>query len=105
MLAVAWPFGFPARFADSGGAQTRGACPDASRRAQTMCALSPVPAALLGHTTRPEETAETMSPFLMAGQLAPLIQGPPMNESIRPRAKTAGVGAEKQGGFPNLSFF
>ena len=53
MLAVAWPFGSPARFADSfglaqdrsGGAQTR--C------AQTMRALSPVPAALLGHTTRP----------------------------------------------------
>jgi len=45
MLAVAWPFGFPARFADTGGAQTR--C------AQALRALSPVSAALLGHTTRP----------------------------------------------------
>ena len=45
MLAVVWPFGSPARFADSGGAQTP--------FAQIMCALSPVPAALLGHTTRP----------------------------------------------------
>jgi hypothetical protein len=76
MLAVAWPFGFLARFADSGGAQTR--------YAQTMCALSPVPAALLGHTTRPEETAETMSPFLIADQLALLRQGPPIHENIRP---------------------
>ncbi|WP_447962592.1 hypothetical protein [Nitrospira sp. Ecomares 2.1] len=57
-----------------------------------MCALSPVAAALLGHTTRPEETAETMSPFLMAGQLAEpalsqvegLIQASPISESIRP---------------------
>jgi len=78
MLAVAWPFGFPARFADSfglaqdrsGGAQTRGTWPESSRRAQTMCALSPVLAALLGHTTRPEETTKTMSLFLMADQLA-----------------------------------
>jgi len=45
MLAVVWLFGSPARFADSGGAQTP--------FAQTMRALSPVPAALLGHTTRP----------------------------------------------------
>ncbi len=45
MLAVVWSFGSPARFADSGGAQTP--------FAQTMRALSPVPAALLGHTTRP----------------------------------------------------
>ena len=97
MLAVAWPFGFPAQFADPGGAQTR--C------AQTMCALSPVPAALLGHTTRPEETAETMSPFLVAGQLATLKQGPPINESIRPKGRPAGVGPEKQGGFPDLRFF
>ncbi len=50
MLAVSWPFGFPARFADSGGVQTR--------YAQTMHAFSPVSAALLGHTTRPEETSE-----------------------------------------------
>ena len=30
MLAEAWPVGFPARFADSGGVQTRGACPETS---------------------------------------------------------------------------
>ena len=53
MLAVAWPFGSPARFADSGGAQTR--C------AQTLRAFSPVSAALLGHTTRPGETAAKKS--------------------------------------------
>jgi hypothetical protein len=62
MVAVLWPFGFPARFADSGVAQTRGACPERSRRAQTMRAFSPVSTARLGHTTRPEEPAETMSP-------------------------------------------
>jgi len=91
MLAVAWPFGFPARFADPGGAQTR--C------AQTMCAFSPVPAALLGHTTRPEETAEAMSLFLMAGQLAWLRQDPPIHESIRPWGRPAGVGSGEPGGF------
>jgi len=53
MLAVVWPFGSPARFADSGGAQTP--------FAQTMRALSPVPAARLGHTTRPGETDEKMN--------------------------------------------
>jgi len=53
MLAVLWPFGFPVRFADSGGAQTRST--------QTMRALSPVSAALLGHTTRPGETVEKVS--------------------------------------------
>ena len=58
MLAMAWPFGSPARFADTGGAQTR--C------AQTLRALPQVSAALLGHTTRPEENAETMSPLLRA---------------------------------------
>jgi hypothetical protein len=51
MLAVVWPFRFPARFADSGGAQTR--C------AQTVRAFFPESPALLGHTTRPGETAET----------------------------------------------
>jgi hypothetical protein len=50
MLAVVWPFGFPARFADFGVAQTR--------YAQTLRAFFPVSAALLGHTTRPRETAE-----------------------------------------------
>ncbi len=61
MLAVAWPFGFPVRFADSfglaqdrsGGAQTRGACPEFSRRAQTVRTFFPLPAALLGLATRP----------------------------------------------------
>ena len=50
MLAVLWPFGFPVRFADPGGAQTR--------FAQTMRAFFPVSAALLGHTTRPGEPEE-----------------------------------------------
>jgi hypothetical protein len=50
MLAVVWPFGPPARFADSGGAQTP--------FAQTMRALFPVPAALLGQTTRPVGVGE-----------------------------------------------
>ena len=59
MLAVAWPFGFPAPFADPGGTQTR--------YAQILCAFSPGSAALLGHTTRPEETAEALSLFLMGG--------------------------------------
>jgi len=49
MLTALWPFGFPARFDDSGGAQTR--------YAQTLHAFFPVSAALLGHTTRPGETA------------------------------------------------
>ncbi len=70
-----------------------------------MCALSPVPAALLGHTTMPEETAEAMSPFLIAVQLAWLRQGPPINESIRLWAWTAGVGPEEQGGFPEVFYF
>jgi hypothetical protein len=55
MLAVAWPFGCSARFTDTGGEQTRGACPESCRRAQTLLAFSPVPVALLGHATRPGE--------------------------------------------------
>ena len=62
MLAVAWPFGSPARFAAA--AQTR--C------AQTLRAFSPVSAALLGHTTRPGKTVETMSLVIMDDQLADL---------------------------------
>ena len=50
MLAVAWPFGCPPRFTDTGSAQTR--------FAQTMPASSPVPAALLGHATRPRNLQE-----------------------------------------------
>ncbi len=50
MLAVLWPFGFPPRFADPGAAQTRSA--------QTLRALFPVSAALLGHTTRPEKATK-----------------------------------------------
>ncbi len=61
MLAVAWPFGFPARFADSGGAQTRGAGPETCRRDQTVPAFSPVHAALLGHAIRPGELVVTGS--------------------------------------------
>ncbi len=48
MLAVVWSFGFPPRFANTGGSQTR--------FAQTMRAFFPVSAALLGHTTRPENS-------------------------------------------------
>ena len=50
MLAVVRPFGFPARFADPGGAQTR--------YAQTLRAFFPVSVALLSPTTRPRKTAE-----------------------------------------------
>jgi len=57
MLAVGWPFGFPARFADTGGAQTR--C------AQTLRAFSPVSAALLGHTTRPGKLVEARNSLLI----------------------------------------
>ena len=61
MLAVAWPFGSPARFTDSfdlaqdrpGGEQTRCACPESGRRAQTLPAFSPVAVARLGQATRP----------------------------------------------------
>ena len=70
-----------------------------------MCAFSPVPAVLLDQTTRPEETAETMSPFLMAGQLATLRQGPPMNESIRLWGQPVGVDLKNQGEFPDVSSF
>jgi len=73
MLAVLWPFGFPARFADSGGAQTRGACPEVSRRAQTVRAFFPVSAALLGHTTRPGEIAEISNSLIRVNQLAELV--------------------------------
>ena len=91
MLAMAWPFGSPAPFADPGGAQTRGACPEFCRRAQTMRAFSPVTAALLGHATRPGETAETVRPFILADQLAMLRQDPPDSRSVRPESRTAGV--------------
>ena len=57
MLAVAWSFGCPARFADSGGSQTR--------YAQTMRPFFPESAALLGHATRPGEPREVRSPFIM----------------------------------------
>ena len=48
MLAVAWPFGCPARFANFGGTQ--------SRYAQTTRAFSPKSAARLGLATRPRES-------------------------------------------------
>jgi hypothetical protein len=34
MLAVAWPFGPPALFTDTGGSQTRGAMPKGSNNAR-----------------------------------------------------------------------
>ncbi len=52
------PFGSPARFADSGVAETCGVYPESCRSAQTMRAFLPVSAALLGHTTRPGEATE-----------------------------------------------
>ena len=51
----------PARFADPGSTQTR--------KAQTMRACSPGSAALLGHTIRPRERAETLRPLIIVGQL------------------------------------
>jgi len=62
MSAILCPFGFPARFADAGVAQTR--------YAQTMRDFFPVSTALLGHIMRPGEPAETMSPLIMEGKLA-----------------------------------
>ncbi len=50
MLAMVWPFWVSARFANTGGAQTR--------YAQTVRAFPPVLAALLGHATRPGKTTE-----------------------------------------------
>jgi hypothetical protein len=55
MLAVAWPFGFPVRFGNFGGAQTR--------YAQTVRAFFPESAALLGHATRPESLAKEDEPI------------------------------------------
>ena len=56
-----WPWCGPSgslrSAADSGVAQTR--------YAQTMRDFYPVSAALLGHTTRPGETAETMCPLII----------------------------------------
>ncbi|WP_443147853.1 hypothetical protein [Nitrospira sp.] len=52
MLAVAWPFGCPARFTGPGGGQTR--C------ARTLPAFFPVSVALLGHATRPGEPREEL---------------------------------------------
>ncbi len=69
ILAVAWSFGYPPRFADTGGAQTR--------YAQTLRASFPVSTALLGHTTRPEKMAETMSPLKREDQFVVLGQGLP----------------------------
>ncbi len=91
MLAVLWPFGFPTRFANTGGAQTR--C------AQTVRTFSPVLATLLGHTTRPARTAEAMRLLIiMEGQLATLRQGPQENMSVHSESRTAGVGhTEEQG--------
>ena len=62
MLAILWPFGFPAGFADPGVARTP--------YAQTMRAFSPGSAALLGHTTRPGKPAETLNPLILEDQRA-----------------------------------
>ena len=91
MLAVVWPFGFPARFANTGGAQTRGACPESSRRAQTMRAFFPVSAALLGHITRPGETAEKTSHLILGDQRSALTQSPPVDWSVHLQGWAAGV--------------
>jgi hypothetical protein len=64
MLAILCPFGFPARFADAGVAQTR--------YARTMRDFFPVSTELLGHIMRPGEPAETMSRLIMEGQLRSL---------------------------------
>ncbi|MGB5055801.1 MAG: hypothetical protein WBO24_15540, partial [Nitrospirales bacterium] len=61
ILAMLWPFGFPARFADPGVAQTR--------KAQTMRKFFPGSAALLGHITRPGKLADTRIPLIVVGQL------------------------------------
>jgi hypothetical protein len=57
MLAVPWPFGCSARFTDTGGVQTRGACPESCRRAQTLLAFSPG----AGCTARPCHKAKDSS--------------------------------------------
>jgi len=61
--AVAWPCGCPARFAASRGAQTR--------YAQTVRALSPESAALLGQATRPGSLVKERT-----NQLKRFNQGP-----------------------------
>ena len=43
-------FRFPAMLANFGGCGTRGTCPEFSRRTQTVLAVPPKLAALLGHT-------------------------------------------------------
>ena len=83
MLAVAWPFGSPARFANPGGAQTL--C------AQTMRTFSLGLAARLGHTTRPGEMAGTLPPLIMGNQLAALRQGPLIFLSVNLDGQAAGV--------------
>jgi hypothetical protein len=81
MLTVAWPFGSPARFGDFGGAQTRGACPETSRRAQTVPACPPKSPARLGHATRPEETSSTIPAFVKKSALAASRQGLTIDQS------------------------
>ncbi len=50
MFAPLWPYGYPARFATSGGCATRSA--------QTVLAEFPESAALLGHTGRQSDSGE-----------------------------------------------
>ncbi len=83
MLAVMWPFGSPARFADSGGTQTR--C------AQTLRAFSPVPTALLGHTTRPGKRDEKMILLIYGIPTPTLGQGLPSEKNVHPESRAEGV--------------
>ncbi|HNP97130.1 MAG TPA: hypothetical protein PKJ63_15930, partial [Cyclobacteriaceae bacterium] len=62
ILAVACPIELPSRFANTGGVQTRGACPESFQRDQTVPAFVPVTIAQLGQATRPTKTAKTMNP-------------------------------------------
>ena len=56
MVAVAWPFGCPASFADPGGAQTRGVYPEPTPKGSNNARLPPNPAARLGLATRPRDS-------------------------------------------------
>jgi hypothetical protein len=65
-----------------------------------MRAFSPGSAALLGHITRPGESAETLRPLIIEDQLTEstlsyvdgLRQAPLADKSIRQWGRTAGVG-------------
>ena len=65
-LPVAWPFGCPTRFANFGGAQTRGVYPESCRRAQTVSAFPPKSVARLGQATRPGNAPISLLLFLFS---------------------------------------